>query len=818
MTYYDDLLKIVPHPTLGDCAVFHQAREGKLVDVARVTAKYLPDNLPPLNTKREPTNISTALLEWLLESGLLTHRGLRLRNAEITSPLNLRYFRSDTLILFQSCNFEAGIDVREAQLGALTLIKCRSRSLYAEKTSFAGPVSLLSCTIGDKKWEAANPEKINNYLGVPCRCDFRGATIDGKLTFNHTTVTGAGEFDSETSLKHHQRALYSAIALQEASINGAMILSNLTVTGRINANGASVASDLLLWNLSATEVMESEPEAPIPSQLILCNMSIGRNLSVDGIQFDQPDLHDQDEDDDDLDDEISIESTAPKGAGREKKTDDRGQLSLLDLHRSTIAGTATIKNLNIVSPDKERTLRLSLATFGANLTLQRVKTQNRVLIDNINVRRSLRLENVDFACPNPDTEDTQGACLFARNMKIGENLSIVGNSNFNGQVLLDHSTIADTVAVWNCTFTRRGGENALSMFGLSGGISVLVGQSTGQSENKARTYITGGLSLSRLSARSLEIGSRLTLDTPPTNNVLLNMSDMRIANRLSIDAATISDEKHRCTVDLTDTSCAIFSDNVSAWRNVHAIKNLGFRYTTIERHGGVQKKQIVEWTELGRSKPFNPQPYTTLIAALKRSGHFETAKSVAIRLEKVRPVTGPIGIIRAAVNWMYGVLVGFGYSTANAVFWLAGLLISLTLLAAMAWESGQLVPESPIILQSSEWQNCVREVPKNPSECWLNTAGSGESYGGFAPLIYALDTIIPLVDLGVQDKWNALTSPRAPSTEALGNDSGNLAGYRDAFSGKIGVLLWWWEIISICLGWILSAAVAAALAKPDFKD
>ena len=68
------------------------------------------------------------------------------------------------------------------------------------------------------------------------------------------------------------------------------------------------------------------------------------------------------------------------------------------------------------------------------------------------------------------------------------------------------------------------------------------------------------------------------------------------------------------------------------------------------------------------------------------------------------------------------------------------------------------------------------------------TKSSGQALPHFQPFVYALDTLLPVVDLHQQDNW----IPQG--------------------------LAQWWAWVSILAGWVLTSAVVAALTGLIKKD
>jgi hypothetical protein len=145
-----------------------------------------------------------------------------------------------------------------------------------------------------------------------------------------------------------------------------------------------------------------------------------------------------------------------------------------------------------------------------------------------------------------------------------------------------------------------------------------------------------------------------------------------------------------------------------------------------------------------------PKPYEQLAAVYRRAGRDQDARTVAIAKQRARRRT--LGLPGRLWSLLLAVLVGYGYRTWLAVVWLAGFLL-------VGWA---------VLDRAHSHQELALSRP-------------GEAHPGFHGGIYALDTLLPVVDLHQQAVW----VPRGGAQ--------------------------WWAWASILAGWVLTTAVVAAL-------
>jgi hypothetical protein len=177
----------------------------------------------------------------------------------------------------------------------------------------------------------------------------------------------------------------------------------------------------------------------------------------------------------------------------------------------------------------------------------------------------------------------------------------------------------------------------------------------------------------------------------------------------------------------------------------------GFIYDALyeDRHPPVGARQRLSW--LTRDpRGYRPQPYEQLAAVYRRAGRDHDARTVAIAKQRARRRT--LRLPGQLWSVLLGALVGYGYRTWLAGVWLVGI-----------WLVGWAVFD-----RAHAHQELVLVKP-------------GEAHPSFHGAVYALDTLLPVVDLRQQAAW-------IPHGGAQ-----------------------WWASASILAGWILTTAIVAAL-------
>ena len=227
---------------------------------------------------------------------------------------------------------------------------------------------------------------------------------------------------------------------------------------------------------------------------------------------------------------------------------------------------------------------------------------------------------------------------------------------------------------------------------------------------------------------------------------------------------------------------------------------------------------------------FLPQPYTQLARVFRSMGHGGEARMVlywreglVAEQERRDILAAPVGAggrvfghlwrkVRAAFvgvgSRFLSFVAGYGYKPVRALRGLLGLWLLAWLLAYLVWVNGQFAPNSDVVLVSEDWQDLLaRDCEKdpdlplpapcvaNPAEAWSGDPLHGMDWESFSPWGYALDLVVPILDLGQTDAW-------APSKDR----------------GWWGWGLWFGRGWFAVLGWLVTALGAAAVTGIMQRD
>jgi hypothetical protein len=159
------------------------------------------------------------------------------------------------------------------------------------------------------------------------------------------------------------------------------------------------------------------------------------------------------------------------------------------------------------------------------------------------------------------------------------------------------------------------------------------------------------------------------------------------------------------------------------WLNASYIARLGdFVYETLSPlHSQIACR--LDWVAKADGA-FRPQPYEQLAAVLRREGHDDDARRVAIAKEHARQET--LRWPGKLLNRFLGATVGYGYKPGQGIWWLAGLFLIDWFVFTWAKENGHL--------------RALREKSERLPE--------------FHVSLYALDHVLPVIELGQRSYWS----------------------------------------------------------------
>jgi hypothetical protein len=167
----------------------------------------------------------------------------------------------------------------------------------------------------------------------------------------------------------------------------------------------------------------------------------------------------------------------------------------------------------------------------------------------------------------------------------------------------------------------------------------------------------------------------------------------------------------------------------------------GFTYNRIGGHHQADVDQRLKWIRSqypeatkGRRTVFTTQPYEQLVTVYRRAGQETQARKVAIARRTDLRQCGDLRQYRKVANWLLEKTIRYGYETWRAAI---GLIVLFLAVAGLAWLAQHLNLIVP-----------VGNVKPTPSATQCTT-----DYPCFYPAGYAIDTVIPLINVHQASYW-----------------------------------------------------------------
>lgn len=290
----------------------------------------------------------------------------------------------------------------------------------------------------------------------------------------------------------------------------------------------------------------------------------------------------------------------------------------------------------------------------------------------------------------------------------------------SGELRLRNAEIGGDLAFSSAVLTGGDSGKAIRAAGLKAKGSVYF--------DKGFETIEGGISLSRA-----RIGGKLDC-----NNVIFSSKNRKAfsAPGMEVQGPFVWQEflaQPEGVVNLAGAKVGQLNDDVKSWPQKNHLIIDGFKYNTFDTPI-VDTKKRLEWIRL--QKGFSPYAYEQAAQALRSMGREKEARKIAKAKQDDLRRLGTLNPFGWLWNWFLGFTIGHGYQVWRA------LLISIVVIAIgigifeWAFQSQVMV-----LVKDKDKQTYVKGMRCPPDvPC-------------FEPVIYSIDTFLPIVDLRQDSYW-----------------------------------------------------------------
>lgn len=248
-------------------------------------------------------------------------------------------------------------------------------------------------------------------------------------------------------------------------------------------------------------------------------------------------------------------------------------------------------------------------------------------------------------------------------------------------------------------------------------------------------------------------------------------------------------------VDVDTAQLGDLVDDEQSWESVPSLSLVGLTYEHLS--GPLELTFRKRWLKKGAKfdGQFHPQPYQQLAKFYRETGHRYEAREILIEKEREQRKAAKSGLLVRLWDAAAEAVAGYGYKPWLSLWWLAGLVAVMMGMAQATWNAGDFAPNSAVILTSQDWKAIADGPSQNPAVEWSDIQAPGKDYETFYSFAYALDVVVPVLDLGQTDAW-------APSPAR----------------GDWGWRLFYLQKMFIVLGWVVTAIAAAAISGMIRRD
>jgi hypothetical protein len=710
-------------------------------------------------------------------------RGVWLQHAAITGSVDLSGLEVKFPLRFEGCHFDAPVLAEGARLSGLVLTGCALPGLQANGVRIQRDLDLSRTHVtGALRTSASTSKHSAIWL-----CE---SEIGGRLLCVDTVIDGHGERSIQADRMHvtgNVRLLHQFTAHGEVRLIGARIGGSLDLTGaRIESFGTGLALDLGEAVIEASVFLIDDPsgrrplirgridmgQARIGGQFLIRNAtleapsadapvgSVYSRSRVGGTALSAPRLS--------VGAEVTLEGTCAVTGG-------------IDLSMSELSSVSVRPGCSLHAPgrtalDLTNTDLLSTVTVG-----EQVPVAGTVRLSGARIHGNLCLRGAILSAPEG------GSLLAAQGVSIDGEAELQNLEATGGDLGLRAATIGSYVDATGAQLRNPGGYTLnLVQANVKGSVRLADG---------FRSY--GEVVLNRAVIEGRLICTQGTFDNPAPpggdgSGDAIEAISATIRSGLDLGWKSISP-----SVDLTNTRTSFLADDPGTWPARFVI--VGLTYDRFEQPQGSGSRRPWDHAAraawLSRQAAYDAGPYEQAARVFREHGYTAGAEAILIaqRRHARRVMAGRGAPLRRALDVAYSTTVGYGFRPRR-VLWLLAILLILVILSLEA-------PTTQATMRATTAAGLVYSTRgPAPDSSGPGPAGRApaiarsDACGGgqvrcFNPVLYAIDTVIPLVSLDQRSTW-----------------------YPDP-SLRDGAFMQWWLNAATLLGWLLSSIFVLSLAR-----
>jgi hypothetical protein len=707
-------------------------------------------------------------------------RGVWLRGAAVTGALDLAGLNVPFPLRFEGCSFTSPVKVAGAQLAELALTACdKVPGLLANGVRVRRDLDLSRSHVTGALSTSASTSK----LSAIWLCE---SEIGGRLLCVDTVVDGGGDRSIQADRLHvtgNVRLLHQFTARGEVRLIGARIGGSLDLTGAsIESAGTGLALDLGEAVIEASVFLIDDPagrrplirgridmgQARIGGQFLVRNASLEARAGTPvGSAYSRSRVG-------------GTALSAPRlSVGAELTFDGACQVTGgIDLSMSQLGSVSVGPGCSLQAPgrtalDLTNTELLSTFTVG-----EKVPVQGTVRLSGARIHGNLRLRGAVLSDPE------RNSLLAAQGVSVDGEAELQNLRATGGDLEFRAAAIGSFVDAAGAKLHNPGGYTLnLVQANVKGSVRLVDGFES-----------TGEVVLNRAAIEGRLICTRGTFhyagpQRPGEEPDAIEAISATIRSGMDLGWKSISPR-----VDFTNTRTSFLADDPATWPSRYVI--VGFIYDRFEQPQGATRwpwDHTARAAWLSRQAIYDAGPYEQAAKVFREHGYTAGAEAILIaqRRHARRAIAGPGAPLRRALDVGYSATVGYGHRPRR-VLWLLAILLALVIVSLE-------IPTAQATMRATTSAGQVYSthgpVPgAAPGRAAGAPAARPDACGGgevrcFNPVLYAIDTVVPLVSLDQRSTW-----------------------YPDP-SLRDGAFMQWWLNAATLLGWLLSSIFVLSLAR-----
>lgn len=330
----------------------------------------------------------------------------------------------------------------------------------------------------------------------------------------------------------------------------------------------------------------------------------------------------------------------------------------------------------------------------------------------------------DLDCGGARFVKPDGYALNADGAKVGGSVLLRNGFSAQGEVRLLGADIGESLDCDNGKFVKPGGYALIADRVKVAGSLFLRNRFSVQGEVRLPGAGIGG----SLAARN---------------------ADFAVGSGLNVERATVKGgffwrglgANVKAALDLSHASVGPIADDQDSWPTTGNLNLDGFVYARIA-DGPTDAKSRLDWLARQAAVPFRPQPYQQLAKVLREAGENVGARRVLIGMENSRRKHGNLNLLSWLWLWVLRLTIAYGYRPWLALCWGVGIVTLGFFLFGHGYYEGAITPSDKDAFSTFEVHH-----PK------LHHGYPPPYYPRFSPLVYSLDTFLPIISFGQKDHW-----------------------------------------------------------------